>query len=190
MYTDKEKLILQDLLKAAYRQHSVELKTFSIQKNTTVSRTVEPYSIIDTHGGTKIRCYQLTPEEGWRIFDLRMLESVKDSDQNYKPRRPLTVKTGELQHHFETLETRNVELDEYVRRVNEIIADMRVTVEDVQNLKKFRQTYGLTLDEVRWVHCKILSDYLNTVIPDGVVTREEFQQIQELNKALHACNDE
>jgi hypothetical protein len=28
------------------------------------------------------------------------------------------------------------------------------------------------------------------VVQDGVITREEFQQIQELNKALHACNDD
>ena len=190
MYSDKEKVMLKEILKCAYTHHAVELETFSIQRNATVVRCVEPYTIIDTHGGTKVRCYQISPEEGWRIFDLRLIESAKKLHKEFKPRRPLTVQTGRLQHQLEPLETRNVELDEYIRQVNEVLADMRVNVEDVQALKKYRQSYGLTEDEVRWVHCKILADYLNTVVQDGVITREEFQQIQELNKALHACNDD
>lgn len=190
MYTDKEKLVLKDLLKAAYSQQVVEMQTFSIQKNKSVTRTVEPYSVIDTHGGTKVRCFQLAPEEGWRILDLRLIEKVTGTEKSFKPRRPVTIQTGRVQLHLEPLETRNVELEEYVKRVNDVLADMRVTVDEVQSLKKFRQTYGLTQDEARWVHCKILADYLNTVVLDGVITREEFQQIQELNKALHACNDD
>jgi len=190
MYSENEKGVLREVLKAAYCQNVLELEYFSVQKQKGTLRTVEPYSVIDTHGGTKVRCFQTSPEPGWRIFDLRLMISVKNTGQVYQPRRPLTIQTGKLQHRIEPLESRNVELEEYTRRVTEVLADMRVTTEEVASLKKFRSTYGLTQDEARWVHCKILADYLNVVVQDGVVTREELIQIQELNKGLHACNDD
>ena len=189
MYSDKEKLVLKNILNAIYHKKVVKLVYYAAVKENEKIRLVEPYSITETRRGTMVRLFQVDPVPGWRLFNLKLILSAEETEQAFTPRRPTSQVGGEQEHEFPAVQEENREQGEYQRMVLEAIADMQVTEEEVRNLAAARERLGLSDDEVRGVLYKVLADFLETMSADGMVSREEVQLLKELNQCLHKIGE-
>ena len=52
-------------------------------------RLVEPYLLEKNRYAILIRCFQLEPQSGWRIFKESKILEVRDTGRSFVPRRPV-----------------------------------------------------------------------------------------------------
>ncbi|MCZ7647711.1 MAG: WYL domain-containing protein [Planctomycetota bacterium] len=187
MLTPEDKARLKTILKAAYNRTTLKLSYYSALAGEERVRLVEPYAVTETPAGVMVKAYQLDPDPGWRFFHLGLITKVADASETFTPRRPVAVRVGDESRKLGVAETANEAQEAYRKRVLEVLADMQVTREEVEALRKFRKEYGLSEDEVRGVHYRIFAECLQTLVADGVVTRDEQHLATSLHQALKAC---
>jgi len=187
MYSSKEKLFIETIIKAAYARHMLDLSYCSFSHGIGKSRLIEPYCITETSGSTMLRAYQLLPEKGWRFFNTAMIADVRDTESTFEPRRPSVIRAGGEVKHIGPAESRDQEQIEYEKLLQGAIIDMQVDETEVAMLAKFRAEFGLTDEEVRGVHYKIFADCLHAVTQDKLVTEEGRKLLIDLNNCLHTC---
>lgn len=155
-------------------------------------RLVEPYSFADGKQDLMIRCYQLEKdgdggESGWRFFMSHKLERVEPTTIQFRPRRKITLPTGEVNvvaaqsPHWE-LDGRRV----YRDLVVEALADGSLNARELFDLEHVKQTYRLTADDIRYVHASVYHRCLGSVLEDGFFAAEEGDQIRFLHRAMKA----
>jgi predicted DNA-binding transcriptional regulator YafY len=186
MFTVAEKTIVHQLIRAAYEKHVLQI-TYVTPTPSEKFRTIEPYSLTQHDGTTMLRAYQLAPSEGWRLFNVSLIQTVHETEQIFMPRRPAMIQIGGETKHLGLAQSLDEEQLEYEKLVLNSIVDMNITKEEKEALAKFRRDYGLTWEEVRGVHYKIFADFLYAVTRDRLVTDEERTLLIDLNRCLQAC---
>jgi len=189
MYSDKEKLVLKNILNAIQHRKVMKLMYYSAIKGNEKFRLVEPYSITETRRGNMVRLFQVDPVPGWRLFNLKLILSADETEQAFSPRRPSVQVGSEQEQQIQILQKKTQAQGEYQRMVLEAIADMRVTDEEAHNLAVARERLELSDDEVRGVLYKILADFLETLSADGTVSLEEVLLLKELNQCLYKIGE-
>ena len=187
MYTESEQALLKTILKAIYDRHTLDLEYLAPRDGAVLARVVEPYAVAENDGSAMLRAFQLEPQAGWRFFDLRLISAVRDAGRPFAPRRILTIQAGETQERTGPVVGKNRERAEYKRRVLEVIADLEVSPDELKGLMAFRGKLGITPDEVRGVHFRVLNECLSTLVQDELITEEEVTLLGELSRCLNAC---
>ncbi len=179
--------LLKDLIAAAYARLVVQITYYSPSRKTEVLREVEPYSIIDVDGVQMLKCYQLRPETGWRLFNSALIGTAKVTSKHFQPQRPIVIRVDGSEKHVAPAESRDYEQLEYEKLLQSVIIDLHVDADEVRLLAECRRRYGLSAEEIRGVHYKIFSDCLSAVTKDRIVTDEERQMLIDLNACLREC---
>lgn len=187
MLTDLEKQHLQVILKAAYNRHALNLTYFTALTGEEKTRLIEPYAVTETPAGVMVKAYQLSPDPGWRFFHLNLITKVADADQTFTPRRPLAIRVGDEQKKIGFAESKNLVQEKYRKVLLETLANMQVTREEVDKLRKYKKEFGISEDEARGVHYAVFLECLQSVSADGIVTRDEHDLVKHLHEALRAC---
>lgn len=188
MYSDTEKATLKTIMDAIYGKRVLKLRYYASTPANDKLRLVEPYSVTETKDGAMVRFYQLEPHAGWRLFNLKLIVSLEDAGTTFLPRlaAPKSVPVaGQTQiHRFSAAQKVNKEQEEYKNLVHEVVADLKVTAEEVARVNAARERLGLSDDEVRGVLYKILADFLETITTEGIVTKDEVLLMKDLLHCL------
>lgn len=165
-------------------------------------RTVEPYHFAHGRESVLIRCYQISfgddPQEGWRCFMSHKIESVHPTTHRFKPRRTITLPTGEVHRHTPTPRkpakpAQPVDPADYWddgRRayrdaLGDALADGELTAGEAFDLEGIKQRHKLKSEDVRFVHADLYHHSLGCVLEDGFVSASEQEQIRLLDEALN-----
>jgi len=178
--------ILFSLIAATYRRQVVEI-TYYPPTPSAIMRRIEPYSIIDVGSGRMLKAYQIAPNPGWRLFNTALIGTLRETGETFDSRRPLVMDSGGERKHIAPVERQNAEQVEYANLLQGCIVDMTIDPEEARKLAQFRKEYGLSPEEVRGVHFKVLADCLTAVTQDCIVFDEENQLLIDLNKCLQKC---
>lgn len=157
-------------------------------------RLIEPYAFVDGKQDQMVRAFQLqhgddAGEAGWRFFMLHRIDRVEPTTMRFKPRRRVTLPTGQLDPLSKRSE--QVHWDNAARRayrdwVGDALADGKLNAEELIALKGFHKEHGLSEEDIRFVHASIYHRCLGSVLDDGFVTQEEIDQIHFLHRAMRA----
>lgn len=153
-------------------------------------RLVEPYSFSEGREDLLIRCYQLehdgdAGESGWRFFMAHKIQHVEATRIPFRPRRKISLPTGEV--------TRTAEPNphwqhegrrEYRDRVSDALADGRLRADEIFDLEEIKSRHKLTPDDVRFVHASLYHRCLGSILEDGSVSEDELEQIRFLHSSM------
>jgi len=73
---------------------------------------------------------------------------------------------------------------EYLDALSAVVADLELTVVEVENLARKRDQLGLGPDEVRAVHGRVFAAMLSEALADSSVTEEEWDRLSRLHECL------
>ncbi len=143
-------------------------------------RLVEPYSLQQGNLEILIRCYQLDPEEGWRSFKHSKIRSVEDGGSTFHPRRRIAfsceIKT--------TSGGRPGYADEYSDFLCGCLADLCISPEELAELRRLQQEFGLTSLHIRKIHLDIFMCALKHVDDDATVDDAEEEYLRRMRECL------
>lgn len=157
-------------------------------------RLIEPYSFVEGEQDLMIRCYQVeqhgcTPEKGcgWRFFMAHKIVEVKVTDRAFKPRRKITLPTGEVTE-LNCAGSPNWEEGRRAYRdlVGDALADGVLDAGEVAQAAECRRRFKLRDEDVRYVHASIYHRCLGAVLGDGFVSQDEIDQVRYLHRSMHA----
>jgi hypothetical protein len=159
-------------------------------RSTIRPRLVEPYSFVEGKQDFLINCYQREEAGdcdrcGWRFFMAHKLDAVEPTAVKFRPRRKVTLPSGELHAYAEPSPHWDGEGRKLYRDVvGDALADGELDPGEMFDLHGMRQQHKLTDDDVRFVHASIYHRCLGSVIDDGFVTEQEVEQIRFLHRAM------
>lgn len=165
-----------------------------VTKHTIKPRLIEPYAFVEGKQDQMVRAYQLehdgdADQSGWRFFMLHKIDRVEPTQIRFKPRRKITLPTGEIDEKLSVPSSPHWENEArraYRDWVGDALADGKLNAEELVALKGFRKEHGLTDEDTRFVHASIYHRCLGSVLDDGFVTQDEIDQIHFLHRAMRA----
>ncbi|MFA6636727.1 MAG: WYL domain-containing protein [Candidatus Omnitrophota bacterium] len=180
--------IIDQLTELAVKHHVVSLVyQKSLSDLTPSPRLIEPYSLSQGKQDIMLRAYQLAPEEGWRFFMLHKIIGISDNGTSFKPRKKVTIQTGEITPTFHPYESWTDAVQKYRNMVLSFLSDRVITEGEKKKLQKFVEEENLQISEIRGVHLSIFSECLQHVLRDGIVDDGEAREIELLNNCLTSC---
>ena len=153
-------------------------------------RLVEAYTFTEGKQDLMVRCFQLEQDgdagvSGWRFFMSHKIDRVEPTSIEFKPRRRITLPTGEVCDSF--LPSEHWENDGrrvYRDFVGDALADGAIDAGERFDLEGIKQKYKLTPDDIRYVHASVYHRCLGAVLDDGFLTDDEESQIRFLHGAM------
>lgn len=161
-----------------------------VTKTSLKPRLIEPYSFAQGKQDLMIKAFQLnragdTGESGWRFFMSHKVEAVEKTNVRFKPRRPITLPTGEVTESYGRSEHWEADGRRIYRDfVGDALADGKLDPGEIFDIEGIRQKHRLTDDDIRYVHASVYQRCLGAVLDDGFVTEDEVEQIRFLHRAL------
>lgn len=182
---------VESLIDAASNQRlAVLFYRKCVRSDVTKPRLVEPYSFSDGRQDLMVRCYQLehdgdASESGWRFFMSHKIANVEKTTLPFRPRRKITLPTGEVKQacipdlNWES-EGRRV----YRDYVADALADGVLSPHEKFDIEGVKQRFKLKDEDIRFVHAALYHRCLGEVLLDGCVDQDELSQIKFLHEAL------
>lgn len=163
-----------------------------VTRATIPPRLIEPYTFVDGKQDLMIRCYQLEQDgdaavAGWRFFMAHKIDRVEPTTLPFKPRRRITLPSGEISQEFTPSEHwENDGRRVYRDFVGDALADGVIDPGERFDIEGIKQKYKLTPDDIRYVHASVYHRCLGCVLDDGFVTDDEESQIRFLHGAMRS----
>ncbi len=153
-------------------------------------RLIEPYNFAYGKEDLMIRCFQLqhgedSGEAGWRYFMAHKVERTEPTSILFKPRRKITLPTGEAYDKIES-DPNWVKpgRKEYRDLLSDVLSVGRVTPFEVHLLSAAKDEHDLSIEDVRFIHASMYHRCLECILKDGDVSDSEVQEIKFLHESL------
>ncbi len=179
---------LRELIAIAEQSHLAEILYRKSPADQTGPRIVEPYTLTEGKQDIMVRAFQVEPKAkaGWKYFMVHRIVEVKDTGTTFDPRRAITMTTGEIIQVFEPWNVWDATVASYRDLVLSAVADMEVSLAEVEEIDVFKKANEVSKEMVRSVHSSILMSCLTHMLDDGVLDERERQEISQ----LQACFDQ
>ena len=143
-------------------------------------RVVEPYLLEKSRYAILIRCFQLEPQSGWRIFKESKILEVRDTGRSFVPRRPVRFDLSilESRRHPKGPEY------EYTAILSDYLSDLEINDGEACELQRIQRDLGLSDDAIRGVHCQLFGAAIGEVNEDGKVDDDEAEYLRRYRHCL------
>lgn len=158
----------------------------AVSRKLIVERLVEPYSLNTGKQDTLVRCYQVSPEAGWRTFMIHKIDRLEVTPEVYHPRRKVTIAEAEIEPVYEPSPFWTDARVAYRDMVCDALADGFVSKEELAEIQGFLSASQMTLDDTRYVHASLFHRCLGAILEDGFVSDEEVAEVRFLHKVFDA----
>lgn len=154
------------------------------------ARLVEPYSFTDGKQDIMVRCYQLQQDDdaslsGWRFFMAHKIDRVEPTTIQFKPRRRISLPTGEVTAQYEPSPHWSDEGRRLYRDlVGDAIADGSISPGERFDISAVKAKCKLKEEDIRFVHASVYHRCLGAVLDDGFIADHELEEIRFLHQAM------
>jgi hypothetical protein len=147
-----------------------------LNERTATVRIIEPYRLLEHDDQLSLHAWQLRPPVNadlcWRTFRCDRIEDISDGGEFFKPRRPVTIHTGECSELMSLFrEKPKTAVDRYRDYLFKAIRDRLFTDEERSDAENFAQKVSTT--QMKVVHAQVFSEVLFDVLLDHHISDDE-----------------
>ena len=154
------------------------------------NRIVEPYRLLEHEGQLSLHAWQLRPpinaDTCWRTFRCDRIVDVCDGGDFFKPRRPVTIHTGECAE-FMTLFRRKPKtaMDKYRDYLFKAIRDRLFS--DEEQMEAGDLAHHVSTAQMKVVHAQVFSEILFDILLDHAIDQSEDDFLASVRSFMDAA---